>query len=292
MSTYLHGLKTRELIDSVYHELNIMSPSSYYYDSEWGVRVIGLALQRAFSVLNRHLRKEDTQHFQATTTVTVSSGTPCYVTLPTGFVALISAYCGTRLIEMHVTDIDTMYHTVNGANVRSDRILATRSNDVLYLHSTLVSAGDSVVLRYYREVPLFVWVGTCTYTLEDTNTNLKATPDSYSAGDLAYDTSEWVGGLLFSMDQSKQMAIVTSTTGYVKGVKPTGATANTVQSTVLINTPALRPEVIDAIISQACLIIKGEDLNGWSARVANIRAGHIRSTKVSLPRNYGPFHVR
>lgn len=290
MATFLHGMTAQEFLDSFYNELNLLSPSSYYYDAEFGVRTLALALKRAFGILNRHLRPEDTSMWQAEATLTVLDTTPPSVALPTGYVAPIQGYFGLYPLEFRTPDNETVRYRRDGIDPTYRGILVTRFRDALHLHSSLVVAGDTIKLLYYRELPVFVAAEN--YAVTAGATDITAIPSV--THDIAYANDEWNGGIFFDLTGSIYTTISDSTTTGITAPKAgTGGTITTgTKSAVLLKCPDIRPEALDALISQACLIIRGEDLNGWAGRVQMINKGQVRMPKVSLPKRGDQFRAR
>jgi len=296
MSLQIRSTDPYGFVDSIYHELGISSASSYYYDVEFGARVIALALDRAYHVLYRHLKKEDTDRFQATVELTIDDTSlgsfdhPNYIDLPVGYVSMIQAFTSGKIpIYMAAPNEDTQYHDMY-STARYDKIMATRSGDRLFLHSPLAAAGEPVTLRYHRYPPIFSMVGTATIaTVSTTQTHTYATTNTQ----IGYADDEWVGAALFNVTESKT-ALVTASTGVIATTAGAATFTNGAsKSEALINVPPLPNEVIDSLISQTCLIIKGEDLNMWSGRVGMVNKGNLRQPRViALPRNTSPFNVR
>lgn len=285
------SLRGKDLLDSVYDELRILSPEDYYYDDEVGAIPVCRSLARAWMQLKPLVGQGEVYQFRTSATLTVQSGTPNYVVLPLGFSGFLDASIDEVPVLFHSSDgVVAHYRRTGFSSVR--HVPVTRSGDNLLIHSDQVSAGDEMELAYSRIPPQIAGVALMNYA-SDVTFDVAATVGSAGTKSIGYATDELAGGVFVSVGQSWYGEIQTSTTTTIKADRTAGGSVTVPASLVKsawVATPAIDGPSVNAVIAQACLFLKGEDVTGhWKETVSMIRSGRAGVNRVAGRIRSGPF---
>lgn len=276
---YLPAMNVKQWLDSLYRELNILTPD--YFSVQWGAKYMADVLNRAYISLLPDISKVDQSAFRKRATLTVTaSGTDLYVALPSDYVAFLGGSVGTYKVSMRGIDADVLMHNAIGFQPSGD-IPVTREGDRLVFHSSAATAGASMKLIYACAPPIVSLEAKLDLT-GSSNPYTFTLPASKAhftlmGGALAYAADDWVGGMFFDVTTSKYGYITgsTLTTLTVREYTEATMTAATGHEVVLVHVPKHSPIVMSAVVAMACLILKGKDLGRWQDRVDAISKGGV-----------------